>query len=54
MVWRYVDGGWGLAMRHPQEVYGLICDRSGESRVGGADVRRSGDIPCPRPDSWRY
>jgi len=18
MVWRYVDGGWGLAMRHPR------------------------------------
>ena len=49
-----VDGGWGLAMRHPHKVYGLICGRSGESRVGGGDVRSSGDIPCPRPNSWRY
>jgi hypothetical protein len=48
-----ICGWWlGLAMRHPHEVYGLIHDRSSESRVGGGDVRRSGDIPCPRPDSF--
>ena len=49
-----VNGGWGLAVRQSHEVYGLIRDGSGESRVGGGDVRSSGDFPCPRPDSWRY
>ena len=49
-----VDGGWGLAVRQPHEVYGLIRDGSGESRVGGGDVRSSRDFPCPQPDSWRY
>ena len=44
MMWM-VDGI--LAARHPHEVYGLIRDGSGESRVGGGDVRSSGDIPCP-------
>jgi hypothetical protein len=44
--------GWGgLAARHPHEVYGLIRGGSGESRVGGGDVRSSGDTPCPRPKS---
>ena len=42
-----VNGGWGLAVRQSHEVYGLIRDGSGESRVGGGDVRSSGDIPCP-------
>ena len=51
MMWM-VDGV--LAARHPHEVYGLIRDESGESRVGGSDVRSSGDIPCPRRDSGRY
>jgi len=31
--------------------YGLIHDGSGESRVGGGDVRSFGGFPCPRPDS---
>ena len=42
-----VDGGWVLAARHPHEVYGLIHDGSGESQVGGGDVRSFRDIPCP-------
>jgi hypothetical protein len=42
-----VVGGWGLAVRHPHEVRGLIHDGSGESQVGGGDVRSSGDFPCP-------
>ena len=31
--------------------YSLICDGSGESPVGGGDVRSSRGLPCPRPDS---
>jgi hypothetical protein len=34
----------GLAVRHPHEMYGIICDGSGESQVGGGDMRSSGDI----------
>ena len=38
-----VDGV--LAAKHPHEVYGLIRDGSGESRVGGGDVRSYRDFP---------
>ena len=44
MMWM-VDGV--LAMRHSHEVYGLIHDGSGESRVGGSDVRSSRDTSLP-------
>ena len=44
MMWM-VDGI--LAARHPHEVYGLIRDGSGESRVGGGDVRSCGDTSLP-------
>ena len=44
MMWM-VDGV--LAMRHSHEVYGLIHDGRGESRVGGGDARSSRDFPCP-------
>ena len=40
-------GGGGLAARHPHEVYGLVCSESDESRVGGGDVRSSGDTSLP-------
>ena len=42
-----VDVGCGLAARHPHEVYGFICGGSGESQMGGGNVRSSRDITCP-------
>ena len=42
-----VDGGWGFSRVAPPMRCGLIRDGSGESRVGGGDVRGSRDTLLP-------